>query len=106
VVGDIKPYVMSDQETGRFFVNAVISKRAMQESDLLAFHIAVSIANPGAVMYSYNRINGDFGCESSYTLRDVLEHEWGFKGFWWRLRGGPLAGRRASQESSNENDLT
>jgi hypothetical protein len=25
-------------------VNAVISKRAMQESDLLAFHIAISIA--------------------------------------------------------------
>jgi len=48
VIGDIKHYVMNDQETGRFFMNAVISKRAMQESDLLAFHIAVSIANPGA----------------------------------------------------------
>src|SRR5580693_3860485 len=31
VVGDVKHYVMNDQETGRFFVNAVISKRAMQE---------------------------------------------------------------------------
>jgi beta-glucosidase len=81
VVGDIKHYVMNDQETGRFFVNSVISKRAMQESDLLAFHIAISIANPGAVMCSYNRINGDFGCENSYTLRDVLKGDWGFKGF-------------------------
>src|ERR1700691_841430 len=81
VVGDIKHYVMNDQETGRFFVNSVIAKRAMQESDLLAFHIAISIANPGAVMCSYNRMNGDFGCENSYTLRDVLENEWGFKGF-------------------------
>jgi hypothetical protein len=49
VVGDIKHFVMNDQETGRFFVNSVISKRAMQESDLLAFHIAISIANPDAV---------------------------------------------------------
>ena len=81
VVGDIKHYVMNDQETGRFVVNAVISKRAMQESDLLAFHIAISIANPGAVMCSYNRINGDFGCENSYTLTDVLKTDWGFKGF-------------------------
>src|SRR5579863_5403410 len=81
VVGDIKHYVMNDQETGRFFVNAVISKRAMQESDLLAFHIAISIANPGAVMCSYNRINGDFGCENAYTLQDVLKNDWGFKGF-------------------------
>jgi beta-glucosidase len=81
VVGDIKHYVMNDQETGRFFVNSIISKKAMQESDLLAFHIAISIANPGAVMCSYNRINGDFGCESPYTLRDVLKRDWEFKGF-------------------------
>jgi beta-glucosidase len=49
VVGDIKHYVMNDQETGRFLVNAVVSKRAMQESDLLAFRIAISIANLSAV---------------------------------------------------------
>ena len=81
VLGDIKHYAMNDQETGRFVVNAVISKRAMQESDLLAFHIAIDLANPGTVMCSYNRINGDYGCENSYTLRDVLKKEWGFKGF-------------------------
>jgi beta-glucosidase len=81
VVGDIKHYVMNDQETGRFVVNAIISKRAMQESDLLAFHIAISIANPGAVMCSYNRINGEHGCENAYTLTEVLKKDWGFKGF-------------------------
>ena len=81
IVGDIKHYVMNDQETGRFVVNAIISKRAMQESDLLAFHIAIGIANPGAVMCSYNRINGDYGCENAYTLVDVLKKDWGFKGF-------------------------
>lgn len=81
VVGDIKHYVMNDQETGRFVVNAIISKRAMQESDLLAFHIGIDIANPGAVMCSYNRINGDFGCENTYTLHDVLKNDWGFPGF-------------------------
>ncbi|MGA8910585.1 MAG: glycoside hydrolase family 3 C-terminal domain-containing protein, partial [Acidobacteriaceae bacterium] len=81
VVGDIKHYVMNDQEMGRFFVNSIISKKAMQESDLLAFHIAISVANPGAVMCSYNRINGVFGCENSYTLGDVLKKDWGFKGF-------------------------
>jgi beta-glucosidase len=96
VVGDIKHYVMNDQETGRFFVNAVISKRAMQESDLLAFHIAISIANPGAVMCSYNRINGDFGCENPYTLRDVLEKDWGFKGFVISDWGGTHSTEKAS----------
>jgi beta-glucosidase len=96
VVGDIKHYVMNDQETGRFFVNSILSKRAMQESDLLAFHIAISIANPGAVMCSYNRINGDFGCENPYTLHDVLEKDWGFKGFVISDWGGTHSTEKAS----------
>jgi beta-glucosidase len=49
VIGDIKHYVMDDQETGSFFVNSVISKLAMQESDSLAFHFAISIAIPSPV---------------------------------------------------------
>jgi len=69
VIGDIKHFAINDQETGRNFVNAIISKRAMQESDLLAFHIAIKIANPGGDV-SYNRINGDFACENTYTLHD------------------------------------
>ncbi|MGD0136235.1 MAG: glycoside hydrolase family 3 C-terminal domain-containing protein, partial [Bryobacteraceae bacterium] len=70
--------------------------RAMQESDLLAFHIAISIANPGAVMCSYNRINGDFGCENPYTLHDVLKKDWGFKGFVISDWGGTHSTEKAS----------
>ena len=81
VVGDIKHFAINDQETGRNIVNAIISKRAMQESDLLAFHIGIDIANPGAVMCSYNRINGDYACENTYNLHDTLKHDWGYKGF-------------------------
>jgi len=96
VVGDLKHYALNDQETGRFIVNSMISKRAMQESDLLAFHIAISIANPGAVMCSYNRINGDFACENSYTLRDVLKHDWGFQGFVLSDWGGTHSTEKAA----------
>src|SRR6202789_1379257 len=96
VIGDIKHYAVNDQETGRFVVNSVISKRAMQESDLLAFHIAISIANPGAVMCSYNRINGDFGCENSYTLQNVLKKDWGFQGFVISDWGGTHSTEKAS----------
>ena len=81
VIGDIKHFALNDQETGRNIVNAIISERALQESDLLAFHIAINIANPGAVMCSYNRINGEYACENPYILRDTLKREWGFKGF-------------------------
>ncbi len=81
VLGDIKHYAVNDQESGRNEVNAVISKRAMRESDLLAFEIGISIANPAAVMCSYNAVNGDFACENKYLLTDVLRNAWGFKGF-------------------------
>ena len=81
VMGDIKHYVLNDQETGRNTYNAVLSRRAMQETDLLAFQIAIRMAQPAGVMCSYNRVNGDFACENHYTLTDVLKQQWGFKGF-------------------------
>ena len=81
VIGDIKHFVMNDQESGRNEVDSIISKRAMQESDLLAFHIGIDIGDPQAVMCSYNAINGDYACENKYTLTDVLKKDWGFKGF-------------------------
>jgi beta-glucosidase len=96
VLGDMKHYVMNDQETGRNIVNAIISKRAMQESDLLAFQIGIKTANPGGVMCSYNRINGDYACENSYTLREVLKKEWGFKGFVLSDWGGTHSTEKAS----------
>jgi beta-glucosidase len=81
VIGDIKHYVMNDQESGRDEVDVIISKRAMQETDLLAFHIGIDIGQPAAVMCSYNAINGDYACQNKYTLTDVLKKDWGFKGF-------------------------
>ena len=81
VIGDIKHYAVNDQESGRNEVNVVIGKRALQESDLLAFHIGIEIGNPGAVMCSYNATNGDYGCENKYLLTEVLKKAWKFKGF-------------------------
>jgi beta-glucosidase len=81
VVTDVKHYVVNDQEAGRFFVNSVIDKRSMRESDLLAFEIVLRESNPGAVMCAYNKINGVYACEDDYTLDEVLKKELGFKGF-------------------------
>jgi beta-glucosidase len=81
VMGDIKHYVLNDQETGRNSLDAVLDHRAMQETDLLAFQIAIGMAKPAGVMCSYNRVNGDFACENDYTLNEVLKKDWGFKGF-------------------------
>jgi beta-glucosidase len=81
VIGDIKHYAMNDQESGRNEVDSIIGKRAMRESDLLAFEIGLKVGDPSAVMCSYNAVNGDYACENKYLLMDVLKDDWKFKGF-------------------------
>src|SRR5579875_817131 len=56
VMGDIKHYAFNDQETGRNIVNEIIDERAARESDLLAFQIAIGLADPAGVMCSYNKV--------------------------------------------------
>ncbi len=96
VLGNVKHYAVNDQETGRDFVNAIISKRALQESDLMTFHIALRISDAGAVMCSYNRVNRDHACENSYLLGEVLKRDWGFKGFVVSDWGGTHSTEKAS----------
>jgi beta-glucosidase len=81
IIGDLKHFAVNDQEGGRNSLNANITKRAMRETDLRAFEIALGISDAGSVMCAYNRVNGDFACENSYLLTDVLKKDFGFKGF-------------------------
>ncbi len=81
VMGDIKHYAFNDQETGRNILNVRLDKRSMRETDLLAFQIAIKIAEPAGVMCSYNKVDGDWACENDYLLNQVLKKEWGFQGW-------------------------
>ena len=81
IIGDIKHYAVNDQESGRNAVNVNIDKRAMMETDLLAFEIGLRESNAAAVMCAYNRVNGQYSCENKYLLTDVLKKDWNFKGF-------------------------
>jgi beta-glucosidase len=81
VIGDVKHYAFNDQETGRNIGNVKLGKRAMRESDLLAFEIAVKEGQPGMVMCSYNKVNGDWACENTYLLDTLLKKTWSFPGF-------------------------
>jgi beta-glucosidase len=96
IIGDLKHYAINDQESGRNAVNANISKRAMRETDLRAFQIALGISDAGGVMCSYNRVNGDFACENSYLLTDVLKKDFNFKGFVLSDWGGTHSAVKAS----------
>src|SRR6185437_348927 len=58
IIGDVKHFAVNDQETGRASADAIIGQRALQETDLLAFRIAIGEAQPGMVMCAYNLVNG------------------------------------------------
>jgi len=96
IIGDLKHYAVNDQESGRNAINANIDKRSMRETDLRAFEIALGISNAGAFMCSYNRVNGDFACEDSYLLTDVLKKDFHFQGFVLSDWGGTHSAAKAS----------
>jgi beta-glucosidase len=96
VIGHTKHYAMNDQENGRNFVNVHVDRRAMQESDLLAFEIAIKSGGIGAVMCSYNMVNGDYACENDYLLNQVLKKQWGFAGFVLSDWGGTHTSAKAA----------
>ena len=81
IISTIKHFAFNDQETGRFDHDTKIGEAAARMSDLLAFQIAIERGDPGAVMCSYNRIHGDYACESDWLLNKVLKKDWGFKGY-------------------------
>ena len=105
VISTLKHFAFNDQETNRGAVSAEISGAAARESDLLAFHIAIETGNPGAIMCSYNRINGVHACGDRALLDGVLKHDWRYSGFvmsdWGAVHstGAALAG--LDQESGD-----
>ena len=81
IVSTVKHYAFNDQETGRNSVNVLVAEAAARESDLLAFQIAIEQGDPGAVMCSYNLVNGTYACQNDWLLNQVLKRDWGFKGY-------------------------
>lgn len=81
VIGNINRYAVNDQETGRAVMNVNIDKRAMQETDLLAFRIAIQESNVGTVMCAYNHLNSVYTCQDPYLLTDVLKKAWNYQGW-------------------------
>ncbi|KAL2865314.1 beta-glucosidase H [Aspergillus lucknowensis] len=75
-----KHLVCNDQEHERVAVSAVVTERALREVYMLPFQLAVSEANPGALMTSYNKVNGCHASESADLLQGIVRKEWGYDG--------------------------
>src|SRR4051794_39910582 len=96
VIADVKHFAENNQEGvgaapvgvlgasgpgSRMLVDAQVDERTMREIELRGFEAAVKQGGAGSVMCSYNKVNGQYACENKHLIQDILEGDWGFKGF-------------------------
>jgi len=81
VIATVKHFAANNQEFERHRINAVVDERALYEIYFPAFKAAVQEAGVWSLMSAYNKLNGVYCAENPELLKDVLQKQWGFKGF-------------------------
>jgi len=81
VMADPKHYVANNQEIDREVTDAVVDERTLHEIYLPAFEASVEQGHAATVMAAYNKVNGAYNAQNCPLLHDVLEGQFGFKGF-------------------------
>ena len=80
VSATIKHFMGNNSEYARHQVDDVIDERTMREIYLPVFEAAVKEAHVGAVMDSYNLVNGQHMTQNAMLNTDILKKDWGFSG--------------------------
>ena len=75
-----KHFAANNSEFDRHNTDSIIDERTMREIYLPAFEAAVKDARVGAVMDSYNLVNGVHLTQNSFLNSEILKKEWGFQG--------------------------
>lgn len=80
VIATVKHFCGNNQEYNRHHASSDIDERTLNEIYFPAFRKAVQQARVGAVMNSYNLLNGVHATENAWLNKYVLRDSWGFKG--------------------------
>jgi beta-glucosidase len=80
VVATVKHFATNNSEFDRHNLNSIVDERTLREIYLPAFEASVKEAQVGAVMDSYNLLNGEHLTQNSAMNNDVLKKEWKFDG--------------------------
>lgn len=80
VIATVKHFAANNEEWDRHHVSSDVDERTLNEIYFPTFRKAVQQANVGAVMNSYNLLNGVHATENGWLNKDVLRDKWGFKG--------------------------
>jgi len=82
VIATLKHFAAHGQpESGMNCAPVNVSMRELREVFLYPFKQAIEKAGALSVMASYNEIDGIPAHANKWLLRDILQKEWGFKGF-------------------------
>ena len=80
VAATAKHYVANDSEFARHTLDARIDERTLREIYLPPFEAAVREARVGAIMSSYNLVNGVHMSQNGHLNLEVLKRDWRFDG--------------------------
>jgi beta-glucosidase len=80
VVATAKHFDANNSEYDRHGINAIFDERTLREIYLPAFEAAVKEGHAGAIMDSYNLVNGEHATQNKFLNLDVLKKDWGFRG--------------------------
>jgi beta-glucosidase len=80
VSATVKHFMGNNSEFDRHNTDSVIDERTMREIYLPAFEAAVKEAHVGAMMDSYNLVNGEHASQNTHLLNEIAKQEWGFDG--------------------------
>lgn len=80
VIATVKHFAANNQEWSRHHASSDVDERTLQEIYFPAFRKAVQKAGTGAVMSSYNLLNGVHTTEHPWLNTHILRDTWGFDG--------------------------
>ena len=78
VSATIKHFAANNSEFDRHKTDSVVDERALREIYLPTFEAAVREARVGAIMSSYNLVNGEHASQNRHLLTEVAREDWGF----------------------------
>src|SRR5260370_18743487 len=80
VSATIKHFMGNNSEFDRHNTDSIIDERTMHEIYLPTFEAAVKEARVGAIMDSYNLVNGKHASPNHHLLTEIANLDWGFAG--------------------------
>ena len=81
VIATPKHFICNNHEWLRHNSDSIVSERALHEIYMYPWYRVMKETEPGAVMCSYNFLNGEKVSQSRRVLTGLLRNELGFKGF-------------------------